>query len=206
MRSPVSVLRAATLLLFALVSVSSARAQASPTATQGLQLSVFAGATGTETGLLQGRNLGITAGVDLGFGRFFGLHPAAEIRGTYPIDSGDIVGEQNVLGGLRLDKAYGRFRPYGDFLYGRGELNYQGIGVLNPSGTLFYLQSFSNVMSPGAGVDIDLTPHFAVKADAQFQHYKVPVTTSGTLWSTAVTVGVVYRLDFNRHHHIYYTR
>jgi hypothetical protein len=29
----------------------------------------------------------------------------------------------------------------------------------------------------------------------------VPVTTSGKLWATPITIGVVYRFDFNHHGH-----
>ena len=50
-------------------------AQAKPAGTQQLQLSAFAGLTGTFTDLSGGKNLGITAGVDLTFLRLPPLPP-----------------------------------------------------------------------------------------------------------------------------------
>ena len=46
---------------------------------------------------------------------------------------------------------------------------------------------------PAAGLDVTLTDHFALKVDGQFQHYGVPVTPSGTLYSKPLSVGIVYR-------------
>jgi hypothetical protein len=204
-RTCATLLRAATLLCIAFAASSAAHAQADATAVQGLYLSAFGGATGTFTGLTpsysndQGRNLGITAGVDLGIRSFFHLHPAVEIRGTFPVDSGSVAGFKNVLGGVRVEKTFGRIHPYADFLFGRGEINYQGAGYLNPAGTLYYIQSLSNVYSFGGGADFDITQHYAFKADFQMQHYNVPVTTSGSLYTKAVTAAVVYRFDFNHH-------
>jgi putative salt-induced outer membrane protein YdiY len=63
-------------------------------------------------------------------------------------------------------------------------------------GTLIYLESLSNVYSPGGGVDVDLTRHFALKVDAQLQHYNSPISSTGSEWAKAGTIGVVYRLGF----------
>ena len=194
-------LSAALLLCIAFPSVT--HAQAGPTATQALQISAFGGGTATLIGLDKGRNTGITAGGDLGFRAFYHLHPYLEVRGTAAIDSGSIAGLKNVLVGVKIEKTIARAHPYGDFFFGRGEINYNSPGFLNPAGTLYYLQSLSNIYSVGGGVDLDLTHHYAIKADAQLQHYSVPVTTSGSLYAKAFTVGVVYRFDFNHHpkHH-----
>ena len=102
-----------------------------------------------------------------------------------------------MLGGGKIEYPFGRYHPYGDFLFGRGEIKYQGIGYISPDSPLIYQQSFSNVLSPGVGVDIDVTHHFAIKLDAQLWRMSVPVTTSGTLNSVAGTAGVIYRFDFN---------
>jgi opacity protein-like surface antigen len=185
-------------LIFA--SLPAAFAQAVPTATQKSAISVFGGATGTFTGLGSGKNLGITAGLDVRFPAFFGIDPSIEVRGTYPIHDGDIDSQENVVGGLKLEKILlHRIHPYIDVLFGRGQIDYQGDGYPSLNGQYFYLQTPSNVFSPGAGVDLDLTPHLALKADAQFQRYTTPVTVSGTLYAKPLTVGVVYRFDFNGH-------
>jgi hypothetical protein len=186
-------------LLLCLSFSPAAHAQAGPTATQTFQIAAFAGATGTLIGLDQGRNTGITAGGDLGFRSFYRLHPFLEVRGTYPVDNGSVAGLKNVLIGVKIEKRIARAHLYGDAFFGRGEINYNSPGYLNPAGKSFYLQSLSNIYSFGGGVDLDLTHHYALKADAQLQHYSVPVTTSGSIYAKAFTLAVVYRFDFNHH-------
>lgn len=186
------------ILILAVTRAASAHAQASPTATQRIQLSAFGGVTGTYTGLNSGKNVGITVGLDFGFRPFFSLKPAIEVRGDFPFYKGSINSEQNLIGGLKMEKHLGRFHPYADFLWGRGQINY-GSGYPDPNRIFEYLQSASNVLSPGGGLDLDLTDHLAFKADAQFQRYSTPVTISGHLDSKPVTVGIVYRFNFNHH-------
>jgi len=179
------------------VPLQRVNAQASPTAIQRLHISTFAGATGTYTGLASGRNLGITAGVDIGFRSFLSLQPYIELRGTYAIDKGEVDSQKNVISGLKLAKAYGRFHPYGDVLFGRGQINYRN-GFPDPRQEFAYFQSFSNVLSLGGGVDISLSDHFQLKADGQFQRYSSPVTESGHQYLKPVTLGIVYRFTSTR--------
>jgi len=178
-----------------LLLVHSASAQAAPTATQTLQLSAFGGLSGVFTGLEGGHNLSVTAGLDLAFLSFHGFHPAAEVRGTYPLDSGTINSQKNFLAGLRVDRQYGHLRPYIDFLAGRGEIDYLNGGIT--IGSLTYLSSSTPVYSPGAGVDFELSHHLAFKADYQYQRWSTPVTLSGTINPSVITLGAVYRFDFN---------
>lgn len=189
--------RALTLLCFALVACSLIHAQAIPTATRPFTFSAFGAATGTYTGLNGGKNVGITAGGDISFMPYHRFYPSAEVRGTYPVDDGSVDAQKNILFGLKVERYYNRFRPYVDFLYGRGEVDYDngGYPYTSPaSGTaLLYLNSVSNVFSGGGGLDFTLTDHLALKIDAQFQHYAVPVTPSGTLYSKPISIGVVYR-------------
>ena len=181
---------------------SSAAAQATPSAIQNLQLSAFGGLTGAYTGLESSKNLSLTAGADVGFRPLFGVYPSIEVRGTYPMDSGTVAGERNILFGVKVEKPYRRvLHPYGTFFYGRNEIKYQGGGYPNATGTLLYIDSIANMFSLGGGVDIDLTPHFAAKFDGQFQRYETPVTASGAVYAKAFTIGVVYRIDFNHHFH-----
>jgi len=42
---------------------------------------------------------------------------------------------------------------------------------------------------------------FCLKADVQYQHWDTPVVASGVIHPVAVTLGVVYRFDFNPRHH-----
>jgi Outer membrane protein beta-barrel domain len=178
-------------------AIGSAEAQSIPTATQALQLSVFGGATGTFTGLNSGRNLGITAGVDLTRLPIYGFSPSLEVRGTYPVDGGQVDSQRNVLGGLKVEKPYDRFRPYGDVLFGRGSTPYENGGFPDPSHTFLYIENPANVLSLGVGTDYNLSRRFAVKADIQFQRYASPVTVSGHLYSKPITFGIVYHFEFN---------
>jgi hypothetical protein len=176
-----------------------AGAQAAPTAVRALDLSVFGGGSGVYTGLSGGKNLSITAGVDLTVRAFFGLRPSVEVRGTDSVDDNGINNVKNVVGGLKVAKEFRRIYAYGDILFGRGAINYIG-GALNPSDTVEYLENPTNVLSPGGGVDLNVTQHFGLKADAQYQRYNTPVTTSGTLYAKVLTLGMVYHLNFDRRH------
>jgi hypothetical protein len=185
--------RALTLLCFALVACSLVHAQAIPAATRPFTFSAFGAATGTYTGLDGGKNLGITAGGDMSFKPYHLFYPSIEVRGTYPVDDGNVDAQKNILFGLKVERYYNRFRPYVDFLYGRAKVDYENGGYPNPAGSLLYVNSISNVYSFGGGLDYTLTDHFALKIDGQFQHYDVPVTTSGTIYSKPISIGVVYR-------------
>ena len=193
-------IHAAPLAALALTAMSLhfADAQAVPTASRAFDLSAFGGLTGVYTGLGDGKNLSITAGVDLGLRTYFGVHPAIEVRGMYPFKSGQLVDEKNVLGGLKVSKRFARLTPYGDILFGRGEIKYIN-GVVDPTGTIEYLQNPTNVLSGGGGVDLSVTDHFSIKADAQYQRYNSPVTTSGHLYSKPLTLGVVYKFNFGHY-------
>lgn len=203
----VSVLPAVLATVVTPLVALSAAAQSVATASRGFVPSAFAGITGTYTGLNGGRNLGITAGLDLGFRPFFGLLPSVEVRGTYPINNGSIVGQEHVEGGIRVQKRIRALRPYADFLFGRGEMNYQNGGYAVPSQAFRYLQTTTNVISPGLGLEADLTPHVAVLLDGQFQIWSVPFDPSGKsansshIYSFPGTIGVVYRFNWLQHGH-----
>jgi hypothetical protein len=176
--------------------VVSAYGQASPTAVQPLRISAFAGVTGTNTGLASEKNAGITAGFDIGFLPLFRLYPSAELRGNYALDQGSVDGQKSILGGLKIAAHLGRIQPYGDFLCGRGEMNYAS-GFQRSHTNIFYTQSSSNVISPGGGVGLTLSDRWAMKFDVQLQHWSSPVTPTGHQYATAGTLGVAYRFDFN---------
>src|SRR5580704_6643534 len=126
---------------------NTASAQSAPTATQPLQLSVFAAGTGTFTDLEGGKNLGITAGADLTILAFRLFRPAFELRGTYPIDKGHISSQKNFLLGPKVEYPIGHFHPYVDFLIGRGEIDYHPPGFI--FGSLLFISTNTVVYSPG---------------------------------------------------------
>jgi len=188
------------LALFTAVSAltHTALPQAAPAGSQKLQLSAFVAATGTFTGLEGGKNLGITAGADLTFLHFSRFLPSFEARGTYPLDKGHISSQKNFLLGPKVEYPLGKFHPYADFLIGRGQIDYHAPGFI--FGNTIYINSNTMVYSPGVGLDYNLTHNLAIKGDVQFQHWDTPVTASGTIHPTALTLGVVYNFDFNRGH------
>jgi opacity protein-like surface antigen len=187
------------LLIFCASAAS--HAQGNATDARAIQLYGFGGGTGVYTGLNGGHNIGVTAGVDLGFGAHYGFLPMLEVRGTYPVDSGTIVNERNFLGGVHVDRQYRAAHPYVDLLYGRGQLQYQGIGQPYYTDPNFNaIRENSNIYSLGGGVDYDVTQSFAAKVDLQLQHYGTKVTASGSINSTLITIGVVYRFGYKQKH------
>ena len=194
--------RTTTLLLLSLSACSIAAAQATPGAIQRITFYGFGTATGTFTGLNGGKNLGITAGADVGFRPFHQFYPYAEVRGTYPVDGGQVDAQKTILYGLKVARFYGLFHPYADVLFGRDKIDYQNGGFPNAAGTLLFINSVSNVLSVGGGLDLDITDQFALKFDGQFQRIGVPVNASGEIYAEPLSVGIAYRFDFN--HHIHY--
>jgi Outer membrane protein beta-barrel domain len=182
-------------LLLAFASVES-HAQAIPAAVAKIQLYGWGGFSGNFTGVSLAKNGDITAGVDVEFHPFFTLYPALEVRGSYPIDKGDTVAEKNALIGLRLGRHVHPFSPYGDFLFGRGELNFAngGYPTAPPPPYYYVISNTTNVLSFGGGTDFSLTPRFALKGDFQFQRYATPVGTNGYVYSKVFTLGIVYRI------------
>ena len=123
------------------LGTEAAYAQATSTATQALSLSAFGGATGTLTGLPaddgtgQGRNVGITAGVDLRVGHYGSFLPSLEVRGTYPLHKGSVDSLKNVVGGLRVEHPLldGRLHPYADILFGRARSTIREAATTSPA-------------------------------------------------------------------------
>jgi hypothetical protein len=184
------------LLLGALFGLRAAEAQ-NPTAVQRLELSVFGGATGVFTGLEEGKNFSLTAGVDLALPPHHGMRPVIEVRGTQPSDHGLVDSQKSILGGLRVDFLLNRrIHPYADFLFGRGQMNYGTFGYYYQN--YVYELTTTYVYSPGAGVNFDLNDHFGIKIDGQYQRWSQAPSPSGVVYSKDGTVGLIYRFNFNR--------
>lgn len=178
-------------------TLPSAFGQSPASATKELTLSAWGAATGTYTGLGGGKNVGATAGVDIGIPHFTSFVPSVEFRGTWPFYRGNTDSLEEALGGVRVSRFYGQLHPYVDFLYGRTEIHYEDGGYINPAGTFLYTSSPSNVLSAGGGVDIEWSRSLALKADLQWQHYDSPVVVSGHLNAVPLSIGVVYTFHFH---------
>jgi hypothetical protein len=176
-----------------------AQGQAAATAVATVRLSGWAGMTGNYTGVELAKNADVTAGVDLSFRPLFaGFAPSLEARGMYPVAKGSVVSEENLVGGLKLSRSKDRFHGYGDFLYGRGRLDYAQGGYPDATHSFLVLSNTSSVYSLGGGVDVDLATHLGVKADVQLQRYQTPVTATGSLYSKVFTVAFIYRVGFRK--------
>ena len=185
-------------LLLAICCAPAASAQYTmPTASRALQLSAFGGVSGVFTGLQGGKNFSITAGGDLGLPPWRGLRPTIEIRGIYPTDHGLVDSQKSILFGGKVDFLLNhRIHPYGDFLFGRGQINYGQFGYVY--GDYIYSLTTTYVDSPGAGFDYRLTERLAVKVDGQFQRWAAAPTPSGVIYSKVGTAGLVYYFNFDR--------
>jgi hypothetical protein len=172
--------------------------QSIPVAAQQMQLSAFSAVTPISTGLGQGKNLTITAGADIAFVGLRRIRSVVEIRGNYPIATGNVYKQKSFVAGPVIEYTVGRFRPYADFLIGKGAINYLGGGYI--FGSHKYISSSTVVYSPGVGLDYSITHHFALKADLQYQHWDVPVVVSGHINPTVMSLGGKYMFDFNPHH------
>lgn len=127
-------------------------------------------------------------GVD--FTRYFHLPvvPSLEFRANF--NSNIAVQEHTYLFGLRAAVPFRHFLPYGDFLVGPGTIDFPyNVG---------YTHDNSVVYSYGGGIDIPVTRNFALKLDAQGQHWN---TGNLTYTPTLGTVGVTYTIPFRPHFH-----
>jgi hypothetical protein len=187
-----------SLLILGLAAGNSGRAfaQATPTASEALQISGFGTVDTVYTGLALGKNASFTAGVDATIRPFYGLYPSLEVRGTIPWDHGSIDGQKNVVGGLVLSKHIRRYQPYGDIEGGRGELTFSHGGYLSPDGAFRYVQTAGGVIGGGGGANILITDRFFFKADFQFQRYSTPVSASNSVYGKEFGVGLGYRFGF----------
>ena len=187
----------ATFLVVSLLVIpaKTLRAQSSATAVQNLGLSAFGAATGNWTNISGGRNLALTAGGDLSFLTFHRFRPVIEARGTLPFYEGHIDHQKSLLGGLKVEREFGRYHPYVNFLIGRGVIDFQNGGYYNNG--FIYLSTVSTVYSPGFGLDLDVTRKWSAKVDFQYQHWDTPAVDSGVINPRLLSIGAVYRFDFN---------
>jgi len=167
----------------------SARGQATATAARAYRVSAFGGVAIVKPDYGQDTDFGATIGADI-TRHFRLLEPSLEVRYTY--SSGNNVNENTLMGGLKVEKAFGRLHPYADALFGIGNItfNHPTIFASGP-----YAKDNGPAFALGGGVDFDISRSFALKADAQYQSWKLG-TEQSRLTPLALTVGVVYRIPF----------
>jgi hypothetical protein len=188
-----------TLILFLIVmsvvphGVMRLSAQAVPLREKKADLSVFGTYTRLTPDYGPQQNNGTTFGVF--YTRYWHwFSPAVEFR--VKIADGETVDEKTYGGGVRIEKSFGRFRPYGDFLISAGSINYHfRAPPIKPNGQP-YLSDSSVVYTYGGGLDFDLSDKFSARGEFQGENWSLggytPITLTPTMWS----IGVVYRIPF----------
>jgi hypothetical protein len=185
-----------------LLPSSALLAQAVVTDGRPLEPSVFGGFTMTQTGLNGGRNLSITSGIDVGIKAYRAYELSLEGRATVSIQSGTVVGENEALGGLRIERHMGHMHPYLNVLFGQGDLNYQSGGFRGANRHIYY-KTDSQIVSVGCGAEFNLFGDVLALVDIQAQHWDSPVAPNGSIISFPIVTGFVYHLPGRKHGHVY---
>jgi opacity protein-like surface antigen len=182
-------------LVLALASPSRSLAQAGATASRGAGISAFGGYINSNPEYGSARNTGEAFGLNLI--KFLKLPVNPSLEGRYNRDNGTYAQETSTLGGIRLQTdALHAFKvhPYVDFLIGSGTIHFN----TNSPG---YTSDNSTVYNFGGGVDIDLIHNFQLKADYQYQHWKLG-QESDAFTPNLILIGVTYQFhfrDYNRY-------
>jgi hypothetical protein len=187
------------LLLFVGTFARLCTAQARPTASRVSQFSVFGGYSPTETDFGAHTYNGYMFGADFGvFPAKWWFSPSLEFRYTHAKNTP--VTEHSYLIGPRIEKDFGRFRPYAEFLAGTGAIYYHPIivaGDANDGGRNF---------AYGGGIDVGLAHHVSLKLDFLKQNWNLGKDGNFqnigdyTLAPYSATVGVAYNFSYNGLH------
>jgi hypothetical protein len=176
-------------------AVPCSHAQQYVTAERKADLTVFGAYNHSRTDYGTPSNQGATIGTDYSRYFKFWIVPSLEFRGTYT--RGSVLNEYNALGGLRGKHDFGRYHPYGDFLYGATWIHYNQ----PPSPT--YTHDQATTRSIGGGVDIDVYRNFQFKADYQHEvtnyGFNALLPKEQVLTPDRYNFGVVYRIPFKKH-------
>ena len=170
-------------------SIPPVQAQARPAAARSAGITLFGAITRVSPAYSSDTNYGALIGAD--FTRYFHLlSPSLEVR--YTDSSGPTVGESTIAGGLKVERRFGRFIPYADFLVGYGSITFEH-PVIYPTGP--YSSDNSFITSAGGGLDFKLSRSIALKFDAQSQSWKLGSDQSRRSPS-AVSLGLSIDLPF----------
>lgn len=91
--------------------------------------------------------------------------------------------------GPKVSLPMGRFIPFGEILFGVA----RGTGSYFPSGDTSSSSASSFALAPGGGVDIGLTPRFAIRAEAQYLRTSLPNGFGNTQNQLQIGTGIVFR-------------
>jgi len=177
-------------VLFLFVGPGRLTAQANPTASKKADISVFGAYSRLSPDYGPQQNNGVTFGADYTRYLHWFLNPSLELRGK--VAPGDTVGERTYGGGIRVEHQFRNFHPYADFLVSSATLTFTH-PIIDVRGKL-YKSDNSIVYSVGGGLDYDITPKWAARADYQYEFWNYGINQ--TLTPTVFSLGVVYRIPF----------
>lgn len=146
-----------------------ALAQATPAASRLGDLQVGATFTNADSDYVPNRINGFGIYSDFDFMRHIGAEVDFHQLNDRSSPSSQRIYERSYEFGGRYFWHYGRFKPYGKALYGRGVFNFPivtGIGIQPYRPNLAY-----NMLDFGAGVDIAVLKHLNVRAEYEYQHW-----------------------------------
>ncbi len=135
------------------------------------------------------KNRGGTIGGDIDGFRLL-PHTEVGMDARYAFSRGDQTNQYFVGGGPRVTLNVGRFKPYGDFIFGRGKAVFIHAGDPN------YKEDQTGALTYGGGFDYQLTRSWAVRADIQRQRWRFSHTTP-YFYPVAASVGVSYVFHFH---------
>jgi opacity protein-like surface antigen len=173
------------------------KAQALATAQRGAEITAFGGYMLSDPDYGYRSYNGEMFGANFTVFKHWFVDPSIEVR--YDHTSNAIISEHAFLGGPRVQKDYGRFHPYADFLIGIGTIDYNPAPLFSPNDHKDSGRNFSI----GGGVDYDVTRNFSAKVDFQQQNWNLgpnpPFQATGnyTLSPRTLTFGVTYHIPFS---------
>ena len=134
------------------------------------------------------KNLGGTAGFDLDGFRLL-PHTDFGVDARYTFSTGNVSNQFYYGGGPRVSLNTARFKPYVDFLFGRGR------STLNHSGEPNYTHDDTGAVSYGGGFDYKLDRYWSVRGDMQRAHWRFSINQP-VFYPVAISVGASYQIHF----------
>ena len=191
------------LICFLAFGLQSGIAQTVPDAVEGvLPLRVGAGVSSYNTDAFSNRLLGPTVWVDWNFQHvptfLRGVGAEAEVRDlAWGQPQGLSWSIFTMGGGLIYTRTYHRvFRPYAKFLVNFSEqANIGGPATRLPS---WYKTDKWATMAPGGGIDVHAWRHIWVRADYEYQFWKVEWFNDHYLNPQGATLGIIYDIRSSR--------
>lgn len=183
----------------ALVPVRSG-AQAVPIREKKAGISTFATFTRLTPDFGPYNNFGVMFGTD--YARYMRwITPSVEFR--MKISHGTAVDQTTFGGGLRLERDFQRYHPFGNFLISSGRINYHLATPPNvpapPMVAPFPIHTYTDnslVYTYGGGLEYDIRQNFSARGEFQHENWTLgkygPITLTPAMWG----FGVAYRIPF----------